>query len=174
MSAKRVSDSNIIAAAIYVGGAIIYWLAVEKIGLTFDATPALFGAVLLTAGVVRRRSLAPAILLLSWGAGVILVRHGPLPDDREAPVFIAAFGIGMAVIASLGRWLPVADALRSAAIVMLTGGLGFYLAYDYDALNEPWLWTLALIASGLGVAVLGGRGDGAASTEPVTREIPRV
>ena len=137
------------AAAVYAIGAALYYAAIDGLGVTFDATPLLIGAVMLAASVFRRRLLASAVLLLAWGAAVLLVRHGPLPDHREAPVFLIAFGLAMAALVLLRRWLDPRIALESAAIVLLAGGLAFYGAFASDVFTSAWLWSAALLASAI-------------------------
>jgi hypothetical protein len=149
-STRMSRDDARLAAAVYAFGAAVYYIIIEVVDVTFDATPALIGAIALVASIFRRTSLAPAILLLCWGAGVLLTRHGPLPDEREAATFVVAFGVGMLILAALSRGTSVIDAasaLGSAAAVMLVGGAGFYLAFKDDVFLEPWPWALGLLAT---------------------------
>lgn len=148
MATGRSASRNVLGAAMYVAGAAAYWYAVERLGVTFDATPLIFGLVALVGSAVRPRLLASAVLLLVWGGVVLLVRHGPLPDDREAPLFLLAFGVGAALLVALRRWIPPKVALESVAAVLVGGGAGFYLAGEDTVFTSAWFWSAVLLASG--------------------------
>lgn len=108
--------------------------------------------IALAAAVFRPRLVAPAVLLLVWGAAVLLVRHGPLPDEREAAVFMTAFGIGLALLWLLRRLVPPVISIESAVVVLIAGGIAFYGAYQFELLRRPWIWSTALLLNALALA----------------------
>lgn len=140
------------AAGVFGVGAAAYAAALGPGGLTFDATPAFLGAVVLVAAAVtprRRHLVAPGSVLALWGAAVLLVRQGPLPDDREAPAFVVGVALGLLVVALLGRRPGSAASPAGAAATAVLGGTAFYVAYDIAWLGRWPAWALALVAWGL-------------------------
>lgn len=133
------------SAVVLLLGAAVYAFIQGPLGVTFDATPLLLGAVVATAAVAGRatRLAATALVLAGWGAAVLLVRHGPLPDDREAAAFLVGVGLGLVAARLLGRAGP--RELGDGSATVLAGGLAFYLAYDLTVLNEWPLWCAALV-----------------------------
>jgi len=133
-----------LAGLVLIVGAGVYAALVGAGNLTFNSTPLIIGATALAAGVLgRRRRLVPVGLVLAgWGAAVLLVRDGPLPDDRSAPAYLVGMSIGLLFAQAVARaWrIPITGALITA----LTSGIAFYLAYDIDALGNWPLWTAAL------------------------------
>jgi hypothetical protein len=139
---------------VYIGGAVLYFLLLEAGGVTFDVTPLFFGAVMLVASPFRPRLLASAVMLGAWGVAVLLVRHGPLPDDREAPAFLTACGLGLAALLALRRWVPAEIAVESATAVLIVGGLAFYFTYDVEAFARAWPWAVALALNAAGLVLV--------------------
>jgi len=140
------------AGPVYLAAAIAYFVAVEALGVTFDATPLLVAIAMMAAGVVRGRFPGAALPLASWGIAVLLVRHGPLADEREAPAFIVALAIGIALLVLLkGTRLEIdlATAVMGTAAVMAFGGVAFYLGFAYGMFLDAWFWALALAAAGV-------------------------
>lgn len=132
-------------AAIFLAGAVAYGLTVGTDAITFDATPLFIGLVAITAGAVgsRARLVAVGLPLVGWGAVVVLVRHGPIPDGREAAAFLVGASLGLVVA---DRWcrrtrLPLIGSIVTAVL----GGLSFYLAFDVDVLNDWEWWVGALV-----------------------------
>ena len=101
------------------------------------------------AATPRRHLVAPGCVLCLWGAAVLLVRQGPLPDDREAPAFVVGVALGLLVVALLGRRPGSAASSVGAACTAVAGGTVFYLAYDFAWLGRWPVWALALVAWGL-------------------------
>ncbi len=137
---------DLCAAGVYALGAALYFVLVQLAGLTFQATPLIFGGTLLVASVFRPRVLAAALLLLCWGVAVALLNAGALPEARTGAAYMVAFGVAAAVMMLLRRWIAPPVALQSAAAVLLAGGLALYGAFDVDALGRGWLWTLVVLA----------------------------
>ena len=148
---KRSGGAAPGAAGVFGMGAAAYAMALGPGGLAFDATPAFLGAVVLVAAAVtpRRHLVAPGCVLALWGAAVLLVRQGPLPDDREAPAFVVGVALGLLVVALLGRRPGSAASPVGAACTAVLGGTAFYLAYDVAWLGRWPAWALALVAWGL-------------------------
>lgn len=138
-----------LAGVVLIAGAGVYAALVGAGNLTFNSTPLIIGAAALAAGVLGRRGrLVPVGLTLAgWGAAVLLVRNGPLPDDRSAPAFLVGMSVGLLAAQAVARaWrIPVTGALITA----LTGGMAFYVAYDVEALGDWPLWTAALTVWGV-------------------------
>ncbi len=130
---------------VLAGGAVVYALALGPGGATFDLTPLLVGAIVVAAAYLgSRRDLLPTgCVLAGWGAAVMLVRHGPLPGEREAPAFLVGAGIGLVAVSLLAR----RRAVGGGGLALVVGGLGFYLAFDDPSLFNDWpLWTVVLAA----------------------------
>ena len=130
-------------------GAVIYALALGPLGVTFDATPLMVGAVALAAAVIGRTPplAATALTLIGWGAAVLLTRHGPVPDEREAAAFLVGAGLGLLTARLVGRARPDVEVGEGSA-VLVVGGLAFYLAFDAPWLYDWPIWTAALIGWG--------------------------
>ncbi len=109
--------------------------------VTFNSTPLMIGVAALAAGIVgRRQRLVPiGLTLAGWGLAVLLVRDGPLPDDRAAPAYLVGMGVGLLAAHVVARAWRVS--LTGALISALAGGLSFYAAYDVEALNRWPLWA---------------------------------
>lgn len=129
------------------GGAVLYALCLGGLGATFDLTPLFLGSVVLVAAVAggRLRLVRTALVLIGWGLAVMAVRHGPLPDIREAPAFLVGAGLGLVVATLVARARPGQN-LGDGGTALVLGGLAFYLAFD-----EPWLvdwpfWAVATAA----------------------------
>lgn len=135
-----------ITAAIYVAGAMVYYLLLTPFDVTFEATPFIFGVILLIAAPFRPRVLASAVLLLAWGAAVLALHDDWLPN-RPGPVYIGAFGLAATVLRLLSRWVEPRVALENVAVVMLSSGVFFYFAFEIEALNRAWFWSIALLVN---------------------------
>lgn len=138
-----------ITALVLVLGAVVYAILQGPLGLTFDATPLLLGVIVATAAIAGRatRLGATALVLAGWGTAVLLVRHGPLPGDREAAAFLVGAGLGLIAARLLARAGPGRE-LGDGSMAVFLGGLTFYLAFDIAALDEWPLWVAALVAWG--------------------------
>jgi len=137
------------AAAVYTLGAAAYFAASRFLDLTFDATPLVHAVVIFVAGLARSRFAAPAIPLACWGIAALLVRHGPLADEREAAALVVSLGIGVALLAALEAARVDFDpigALYGTAAILVFGGALFYLGFEYDWLMKAWVWSLFLLA----------------------------
>ncbi len=137
------------AAAVYALGAAAYYAAHRFFDLTFDATPLVLAVAIFVAGLARARFAAPAIPLACWGVAALLVRHGPLADEREAAVMVAALGLGVALLGALEAARVDFDpigALYGTAGILLFAGTAFYLGFEYDWLMKAWAWSIFLLA----------------------------
>jgi len=138
-----------LSGLVLIAGAVVYGALVGAADVTFNSTPLIVGASAAAAGLMgRQRRLVPiGLTLAGWGTAVLLVRDGPVPDDREAPAFLIGMAIGLLAAHLVARvWrLPLTGALLAA----LTGGLAFYVAYDVTWLGEWPFWTAAVAAWGV-------------------------
>lgn len=133
-------------AAVFGAGAVIYALMLGLFDVTFDATPLIVGTIALAAAVLGRapRLVATALTLIGWGAAVMLTRHGPVPNEREAAAFLVGAGLGLLAARLLG-WRRADLDLGEGSTVLVAGGLAFYLAYDADWLYDWPIWTAFLL-----------------------------
>ncbi len=78
------------SAGILAVGAVTYLVLMGPLSVTFDATPLIVGLVVLAAGTIGRAPAltATGLTLVGWGLAVLLTRHGPLLDEREAATFL--------------------------------------------------------------------------------------
>lgn len=134
------------AAAALLAGAALYALAAGAAGWTFNMTPLFVGLVAITAGVASgtTRLIAVGLTLAGWGAAVLAVRNGPLPDNREAPAFLIGAALGLLA----ADWLTTrrGERLTGSIIAIVAGGVAFYAIYDFGVLDRWWIWTVALTA----------------------------
>ncbi|MBI5949969.1 MAG: hypothetical protein HY875_17670 [Chloroflexi bacterium] len=140
------------AAAIYALAAVAYYAAHRFLDLTFDATPLVLAVAIFVAGLARARFAAPAIPLACWGIAALLVRHGPLADEREAAALVVALGLGIALLGALEAArvdFDAIEALYGTAAILVFGGAVFYLGFEYDWLMKAWAWSLFLLACAL-------------------------
>ena len=138
-----------IAGSVLVVAAIIYALGVGGAGVTFDITPLAVGLAAVLAGLIGRawRLVPIGLVLAGWGLAVVLVRHGPLPEGREAPAYLVGAGVGMLAAQAVARRHRLT--LTGATITLVIGGLSFYAAYDIDALGRWPVWAVSLGAWGV-------------------------
>ncbi|MGH9224060.1 MAG: hypothetical protein ACRD2W_09840 [Acidimicrobiales bacterium] len=133
------------SAVVLAAGAGVYAMLQGPFGLTFDATPLLVGVIVLSAATTggARRLAASGLVLVGWGATVVLVRHGPLPDEREAAAFLVGAGLGLvaARLVSGSADRPLGDG--STAVV--AGGAAFYLAFEWSWLGQWPVWVVVLL-----------------------------
>ena len=131
-------------------GAVLYALAMGPLGLTFDATPLMIGGIALAAAVLGRASRlsATALTLIGWGAAVMLTRHGPVPDQREAAAFLVGAGLGLLTARLVARTRAGVD-VGEGSTVLVVGGMAFYLAFDARWLYDWPIWTALLVGWGV-------------------------
>lgn len=141
------------AAAVYLVGAVAYFIAREVLGLGFMASPFFLGMVMLVASYFRPRLLASATLLAIWGTVVLLNGKFFWADGRSDAVYLAAFGVGALVLVALQRWVDPRVSLETVGIVMLVTGVWYYLAYEYDALVKTWVWSLSMVVSAVALVL---------------------
>ncbi len=134
------------STAVFGLGAVIYALMLGPFGVTFDATPLIFGAIALAAAVLGRAPglTATALTLIGWGLAVMLTRHGPVPDEREAAAFLVGAGLGLLAARLVARRRADVD-LGEGSTVLVVGGLAFYLAFDADWLYDWPIWSASLL-----------------------------
>lgn len=135
------------SAVVFAAGAVVYAALMGPLGLTFDATPLVVGSIALAAATVGRapRLTATALTLIGWGAAVLLTRHGPLPDEREAAAFLVGGGLGLVASRVVARVLPKVE-VGDGSSVLVVGGTAFFIAFDADWLYDWPAWTAALVA----------------------------
>ena len=134
---------------VLVLGALIYALLLGALNVTFDATPLIFGVVALAAAILGRapRLTATALTLIGWGGAVMVTRHGPVPDEREAAAFLVGAGVGLLAARLLGRARPDIAA-GAGSTVLIVGGLAFYFAFDADWLYDWPIWSASMVGWG--------------------------
>jgi len=134
------------APAVLATGALAYAGVVGGLDWTFNLTPLAVGVIALAAAAAGRRPrLVPiGLVLLGWGAAVLLVRNGPVPDNREAAAYLVGAALGLVAAERAARRAGLAT--TGAIITLLNGGLAFALAYDVPALGDWPVWAVALAA----------------------------
>jgi len=135
------------SAIVLALGAAIYLVLMGPLGVTFDATPLVVGSVVLVAATAGRahRLMATALTLIGWGVAVLLTRHGPLPDDREAATFLVAAGLGLLASRLVARLRPGVE-VGEGSTVLVVGGMAFFFAFDAAWIYDWPAWTAALVA----------------------------
>lgn len=135
------------SSLVFLAGAAVYALLQTAGGVTFDATPLTIGIIALVAAVAGRSPgiTATAFALIGWGLAVLLVRHGPLPDGREAAAFLVGAGAGLVAAHLLARSRRTRT-LGDGSAVLVVGGLAFYFAFDFDWLLDWPVWAATLVA----------------------------
>lgn len=132
------------AATVFLIGAALYALTAGAAGWTFNMTPLFVGLVAISAGIASgtTRLIAVGLTLAGWGAAVLAVRNGPLPDNREAPAFLIGAALGLLT----ADWLTDrrGERLTGSIIAIVAGGAAFYAIYDFGVLDRWWIWTVAL------------------------------
>lgn len=132
-----------------IAGAGVYALLLGPFDVTFNATPLIIGAVAVVAGTLGRtpRLVLIGVTLTVWGLAVVLVREGPIPDDREAAAFLVGIGVGLMGAHVLARRLQVS--MTGSLVAAIVASLAFYLSFDLDWLNDWQTWAVALAAWGV-------------------------
>lgn len=146
-------------SAIVLGlGALAYAALLGPLGVTFDATPLVVGSIALAAAVLGRspRLTATALTLIGWGAAVMLTRHGPLPDAREAASFLVGGGFGLLTARLVARRRRDLD-VGEGSTVLVVGGMAFFLAFDADWLYDWPVWSAFLVGWALWEGLSGRR-----------------
>ncbi len=136
------------AGFVLIAGAAVYAVLVGAAGVTFNCTPLVIGVSACAAGLLgRSRRLVPiGLTLVGWGAAILLVRDGPLPDDRVAPAYLVGAAIGLLAAHAVAR--PWHLSLTGALMTALISGTVFYVAYDIDTLADWPVWAAALTVWG--------------------------
>lgn len=125
-------------------GAAFYAIVQGAADITFNATPLTVGIIAMIAGLASGidRLVPIGLTLVGWGTAVMLVREGPLPDDREAPSFMIGVAIGLLLALLYGRRVGVE--ITGAIVTAIVGGISFYLAFDVDEVFDWPLWAIAI------------------------------
>jgi hypothetical protein len=144
VSAREGLRPNLAAGLLLLVGAIGYALAVGALGLTFNVTPLWFGSFSLAAGLASHqpRLVSIAFPLIGWGTAVLLVSEGPVPRGRTAAAYLVGAGLGMLVASVWAQRNHISTV--GAALAVVSGGLGFFLAFDIDALSEWPAWAVLM------------------------------
>lgn len=135
------------SAGILAVGAVTYLVLMGPLSVTFDATPLIVGLVVLAAGTIGRAPAltATGLTLVGWGLAVLLTRHGPLPDEREAATFLVGAGLGLLASRVVARARPGRE-VGEGSTVLVVGGAAFFLAFDAAWLYDWPVWTAVLMA----------------------------
>jgi len=138
-----------LSGAVLVAAAATYAVLLGPADLTFNLTPMFVGLSAICAGAAGRqaRLIAVGLPLVGWGAAVLLVRNGPVPDNRQAPAYLIGLAVGLL---AAHRYTQRTDVtLTGALISAIVGGLSFYLAYDWSELGRWPAWAITLAAWGM-------------------------
>jgi hypothetical protein len=135
------------AAAVLSAGALVYSVLLGLAGVTFNATPLLFGAAAAAAGISSgsARLLSIGAALAGWGVSVLLVRSGPLPDDHESGSVPRRSGRGPCGRRDVAHRGGIAA--TAAAITLVSSGIAFYFEIDNPSVLGSWrLWAVLLLS----------------------------
>jgi len=141
---------------VLLGGAGLFLALVGPDPSGFYWTPLGIGLVYLSAAIAGGREgsyWAGALVLVGWGAAVVLVRRGH-PDLDTAGLYLAGAGLGAVAGATLARWGFRVDALGAAATIALGGGL-LAVQARWDPLTDQRSYALLVGLVGLVSVVRG-------------------
>ena len=122
-------------------GAAALAYARGPLDMTWNITPLAVGVVALLAAATlpNPRPWTVGIVLVVWGAAVLLVREGPLPG-REAPVYMVALGIALLVAQVVadgrGEFLCFCECITSRAAPCVRGAAIFSPAVAARLAND--------------------------------------
>jgi uncharacterized membrane protein YhhN len=142
-------------AVLLLGGLALALLVGDGRPLSFAWLPLVTGLAYLLAAAAGGRDGAfwgPALVVLGFGAGVVLTVEGPLGGELFSPVVLVGIGTGAFVATALPRaGVPVPASSVSAAVLLSgvfyllseRGGEVFRSVLLYGALLVAWgLWEL--------------------------------
>lgn len=76
---------------------------------------------------------------------MLLTRHGPLPDNREAATLLVGAGFGLLASRLAARIRPDVE-IGEGSTALVVGGLAFFFAFDAAWLYDWPVWAGALVA----------------------------
>ena len=138
--------------ALLLGGLAVALLVGDDRLLSFAWLPLVTGLGYLAAAAVGGRDGAlwgPALVVLGFGAGVVLTVEGPLGGELFSPVVLIGVGTG-ALLATLlpARGVPV-PAPSVAAAVLLSGVFFLLSERGGELFRSPLLYGALLVVWGL-------------------------
>lgn len=149
-------------------GALVFALVVGPDPAHFYLTPLGLGLIyLVAAGLGGRRGgyWATALVLIGWGAAVVVVREAR-PDLDTAGLYMLGAGAGAVIGVLLARRGFVVDALGLAATITAAGALLAFAGQWPDVLEETRSYALLVGLVGLGNMVAGALGGGRSVSTP--------
>ncbi len=138
-----------LSGVVLIAAAATYAMLLGPAGLTFNLTPMFVGLSAISAGAAGRqaRLIALGLPLVGWGAAVLLVGNGPVPDNRQTPAYLIGLAVGLL---AAHRYTQRTDVTLTGALMSaIIGGLSFYLAYDWPELGRWPAWAITLAAWGM-------------------------
>lgn len=138
-----------LSGVVLIAAAATYAMLLGPAGLTFNLTPMFVGLSAISAGAAGRqaRLIAIGLPLVGWGAAVLLVGNGPVPDNRQAPAYLIGLAVGLL---AAYRYTQRTDVTLTGALMSAVfGGLSFYLAFDWPELGRWPAWAISLAAWGM-------------------------
>lgn len=148
--ADRPADQRLRQGAALLVGALVLALVLGDDPRRFYLVPIGLGAVYLAAALAggpRGGYWATALVLLGWGAAVVLVQQAD-PDLDTAGLYLTGAGAGVLLGLLLARRGVEVDALGLAGTVVLAG-LSLALSPQVGALTETRTFTLLVGLVGL-------------------------
>jgi len=144
-------------AAIFAAGAAATALLPDALDLGFEWTPALVGAIYAAAALSEGRKggyWATAIVLLTWGAGVLAYVH--LLDAPAAGIYAVAFGLAVVLAHELDRGGYEISMLGVGATIA-AAGVFLIFEREWELLRETESYAVVLAAVALVNLVLAAR-----------------
>jgi hypothetical protein len=151
----RPPDQRLRQGAVLLAGALVLGLLLGDDPRRFFWVPIGLGIVYLLAALAGGRRggyWATAIVLIGWGAAVVLVQEAR-PELDTAGLYLLGTGLGVLAGLLLARTGVAVDPLGLAGTVVLAGGI-LALAPQVDALTEARTFALAVGLVGLVNVVL--------------------
>lgn len=153
---SRAPDLRIRQGLALLAGAIAITVVLGADGSRFYWTPLALGLAYLAAAALGGRRggyWATAVVLVGWGAAVVLVREAQ-PELDTAGLYLAGAGAGATIGMLLRRAEFDVDPLGAAGTV-LAAGVILALAPQLDALTDARTYALLIGAVGLANVIAG-------------------
>lgn len=146
-----VTARRLRGVVLIVGGLAVALLVGDGRWLSFAWLPLVTGAAYLAAAAVGGRDgdlWGPALVVLGFGAGVVLTVEGPLGGELFAPVVLTSVGVGALVATLLPRAGVPVPAPSVAAAVLLSGVFFLLSERGGEVFRSPVLYAALLVAWG--------------------------